>query len=43
MLVIEMEFGLVKDVWSSKGVSYVSVFIICQCDVLDLFMLSVIK
>ena len=41
--VIEIEFGLVKDVCSSKGVPYVSVFIICQCYVLDLLMLSVIK
>ena len=41
MLVIE--FGLVEDVCSSKGVPYVSVFIICQCYVLDLLMFSVIK
>ena len=43
VLVIEIEFGLVKDVCSSKGVPYVSVFIICQCYVLDLLMFSVIK
>ena len=43
VLVIEIKLGLVKDVCSSKSVSYVSVFIICQCYVLDLLMFLVIK
>ena len=43
VLVIEIEFGLVRDVCSSKGVPYVSVFIICQYYVIDLLMFLVIK